>query len=65
MSRGPISPVLIDVGTVRVHGSPVETRIIPILESRVDKRTIPIPKSRVYTGTVHTHLSTPTEVQTS
>ena len=47
---GPISPVLVDVGTVRVHGSLIDTG------------TVPIPESRVDIGIVHAHASMPTGV---
>ena len=52
MGWGLISPVLVDVETICVHGSLVNVGTIPILESHVD------------TGTVHTYASMPTEVQT-
>ena len=32
MGWGPISPILVDVGTICVHGSPVDTRTVPIPE---------------------------------
>ena len=47
MGWGPISPVLVDIRTVRVHGSPIDTG------------TVPIPESRVNIGIVHAHASMP------
>ena len=51
MGRGPISPVFINVRTVRVHRSPVDTK------------TVPIPESHVDIGTVHAYASMLTGVQ--
>ena len=52
MGWGPINPVPVDVGIVRVQRSPIDTG------------TVPIPESRIDIGTVHAHASIPTGVQT-
>ena len=45
MRQGPINPVLIDIGTVHIH------------RSLIDSQIVLVPKSHVNTKTVHVHAS--------
>ena len=64
IGRSPINLVPVDVGTIHVHRSPADIKIILIPEGHVNAVTVPILENRFDTETVCVHTNMLTRFQT-